>query len=256
MNTHRAWLAALAAMLTTGAQTTMAAQDEPPPEATEQWKPVPAVVSAPAGAPPSDAIALFTGTAVDAWEPVKGGSVRWKVIDGALVIEPDSGDLRTRQSFGDVQLHIEFRTVAPPTGEGQGRSNSGVFLMGLYELQVLDSYRNDTYVNGQAAAIYKQHAPLVNASRAPGEWQTYDVIFRAPVWSAAGAADVIPARMTVLHNGVLVQDDAILRGPTIHRGQPAYQRHAPKLPIVLQDHHNRVAFRNIWVRELAPRAAP
>lgn len=238
------WMMCLAAPLT------LAAEPQIAPQATEQWQPVPPVVSAEPGAPPGDAVVLFDGRNAEGWESVKGDAALWKVVDGALVVEPGSGDLRTRQSFGDVQLHIEFRTVSPPHGEGQHRSNSGVFLMGLYELQVLDSFGNSTYVNGQAGSVYKQYPPLVNASRAPGEWQTYDVIFHAPRWPAGGSQEMIPARMTVIHNGVLVQDDVALRGSTTNRGQPVYQQHASKLPIVLQDHQDRVAFRNIWVREL------
>ena len=149
----------------------------PPPSATEVWQPVPPKVDAPAGGVPSDAKVLFAGTDTDAWEKAEGGGpIGWKAIDGTLVVTPGSGDIRTREAFGDVQLHLEFRTQVKPKGEGQNASNSGVFLMERYELQVLDSYRNKTYVNGQAASVYKQHPPLVNASRKPGEWQTYDII--------------------------------------------------------------------------------
>jgi hypothetical protein len=141
-------------------------------------------------------------------------------------------------------------------GSGQGRGNSGIYFMGLYELQILDSWQNPTYANGQAAAIYKQHPPLVNASSRPGEWQTYDVVFIAPRFAVDGRL-LTPARMTAFHNGVLVQHDAVLRGPTVFRGEPRYAPHAAKLPLVLQDHRNLVAFRNIWVRELAlPEARP
>lgn len=222
-----------------------AAATLPPPEATEQWSPTPPVVSAPAGAPPSDAVILFDGKGLDAWE-----GAAWRIEGDAIVVEPGTGDIRTKQSFGDVQLHLEFRTPSPPRGEGQGRGNSGVFLMGLYELQVLDSWNSATYVNGQAGSVYKQHPPLVNASRAPGEWQTYDVIFLAPRFTKE---KVIPARMTVFHNGVLVQHDVKLRGGTVFRGRPTYEPHAAKLPITLQDHRDRVAFRNIWARDLSLR---
>ncbi len=222
---------------------------EPPPEATEQWTPVPPIVSAPANAPPSDAVALFTGTSLDAWEPKSAETLEWKVTDGALVVQPGSGDIKTKQSFGDIQLHLEFRTPTPAQGDSQGRGNSGVFFMGRYELQILDSFDNKTYVNGQAASVYKQYAPLANTSRPPGEWQTYDVLFYAPKPSTANNS-VIPARMTVFHNGVLVQNDVIVRGATVDRGEPVYQRHAAKLPLVLQDHGNAVAFRNIWVRDI------
>lgn len=222
----------------------------PPPSATELWQPVPPKVDAPAGGVPSDATVLFAGTDTDAWETEDGRPIGWKVVDGALVVTPGSGDIRTREAFGDVQLHLEFRTQAKPKGEGQGASNSGVFLMERYELQVLDSYRNTTYVNGQAASVYKQYAPLVNASRPPGEWQSYDVLFTAPRFAADGRV-LSPARMTAFHNGVLVQHDVALRGPTVYQGQPKYVAHAAKLPLRLQDHGDPVAFRNIWIRDIA-----
>ena len=222
----------------------------PPPSATEVWEPVPPKVDAPAGGVPSDAKVLFAGTDTDAWETDDGRPIGWKVVDGALVVTPGSGDIRTRDAFGDVQLHLEFRTLAQPSGPGQGASNSGVFLMGRYELQVLDSYRNTTYVNGQAASVYKQYAPLVNASRAPGEWQSYDIVFLAPRFATDGRV-LAPARMTVFHNGVLVQHDVALRGPTVYQGQPKYEAHAARLPLRLQDHGDPVAFRNIWIRAIA-----
>lgn len=236
----------------------IAADGLPPPEATEQWTPLPAVVAAPAGGVPSDAVVLFDGTNLDAWEPVRSGEPGWKIEDGAMVIVPNPKpcDQRTKAVFGDLQLHLEFRTPAKVEGAGQGRGNSGVFFMGLYELQILDSWQNPTYVNGQAAAIYKQHPPLVDANRRPGEWQTYDVVFIAPRFAPDGRL-LAPARMTAFHNGVLVQYDAVLRGPTVFRGEPHYAPHAARLPLVLQDHRNPVAFRNIWVRELSwPGAAP
>ncbi len=222
----------------------------PPPSATEVWQPVPPKVDAPAGGGPSDAKVLFAGTDTDAWETVDGRSIGWKVVDGALVVTPGSGDIRSREAFGDVQLHLEFRTLAQPSGPGQGASNSGVFLMEHYELQVLDSYRNTTYVNGQAASVYKQYAPLVNASRPPGQWQSYDVLFLAPRFAADGRV-LAPARMTVFHNGVLVQHDVALRGSTVYQGQPKYEAHAARLPLRLQDHGDPVAFRNIWIRAIA-----
>ena len=235
--TATAWLYATQAMA------------ELPPEATEQWTPVPPVVSSPRDAPPSDAIALFTGANANEWESLEGQPVKWKVADGALIVEPRTGDIRTKQSFGNIQLHLEFRTPTPARCDGQNRGNSGVFFMGLYELQVLDSYENKTYVNGQAASVYKQYPPLVNASRPPGEWQTYDVLFFAPQFAPAGA--VTPARMTVFHNGVLVQNNVALRGGTVYKGKPSYTPHESKLPLVLQDHGNAVAFRNIWVRPIS-----
>ncbi len=173
-----------------------------------------------------------------------------------IVPKPKPCDMRTKQNFGDVQLHLEWRAPSDPKGKGQDRGNSGVFFMGLYELQILDSWENPTYVNGQAASIYKEHAPLVNVSRAPGEWQVYDAVFIAPRFSDDGKL-LSPARITAFHNGVLVQHDAILTGPTpngatFHQPTlPAYAAHPQKLPLLLQDHRHPVAFRNIWVRELA-----
>jgi Domain of Unknown Function (DUF1080) len=237
--------------LSIGVGAACAAEELPPPELTEVWTPVPAVISAPAQGVPSDAIVLFDGKSLDAWEPVRAGEPPWRIEGGLMVVVPNPKpcDMHTKQAFGDVQLHLEFRTPAKIVGEGQGRGNSGIYFMGLYELQILDSWNNPTYVNGQAASIYKQIPPLVNASRPPGEWQSYDAVFIAPRFAADGAL-LSPARMTAFHNGVLVQHDVILRGPTVFRGQPKYSPHAAKLPLLLQDHRNPVAFRNIWVREL------
>jgi hypothetical protein len=233
------------------------AETSAPEKLTEVWKPVPPIVQAPPDAPPSDAIVLFDGKNLDAWEPNGSRGKLWRMEGGALVIPPNRpGDLQTRQSFGDVQLHIEWRTPTYAKGEGQSRGNSGVFFMGLYELQILDSYQNKTYVNGQAAAVYKEHAPLVNVSRAPGEWQAYDVVFIAPRFSAEGKL-LRPARMTAFHNGVLVQHDVELTGPTpngltFHQpALPPYVAHPPKLPLMLQGHGSPVAFRNIWLRDVS-----
>lgn len=227
----------------------------PKPELTQQKGPIPPVVSTSAASGiPSDAIVLFDGSGFDAWESAnpKNPAPRWTLESAsrAMVVAPKTGNIRTKASFGDVQLHVEWRSPAVVKKSGQGRGNSGIFLMGLYELQVLDSHNNETYVNGQAGSIYKQFPPLANASRAPGEWQAYDIVFIAPRFKADGALDT-PARITVFHNGVIVQHDTVLRGPTEHRGLPAYQKHADKLPISLQDHGDLVAFRNIWVRELS-----
>jgi hypothetical protein len=202
------------------------------------------------GRPPSDAIVLFDGKDLSRWRADKdGGPAGWKVENGYMEVVKGAGGIHTEQGFGDVQLHIEWRSPTPPHGEGQDRGNSGVFLMGLYELQVLDSYGSQTYPDGQAAALYGQSPPLVNAARPPGEWQTYDVIFHAPRFAPDGAL-VRPARETVLHNGVLVQDNQELTGPTAHKARPPYKAHAAKLPIGLQDHGHPVRFRNVWVREL------
>jgi hypothetical protein len=220
-------------------------------------RPQPPIVRAgPASAPlppPSDAIVLFDGTSLAKWRSADstGGPAKWKVEDGYMEVVAGTGAIRTDQSFGDVQLHVEWRTPTPPKGESQERGNSGVFLMGRYEVQVLDSYNNVTYPDGQAAAIYGEFPPLVNASRPPGEWQTYDIVFHAPRFDGYGKV-VSPARATVLHNGVLVQDNTVLTGPTAHSARMPYEAHPARLPISLQDHGNPMRFRNIWVRELAP----
>lgn len=199
--------------------------------------------------PPSDAVVLFGGKDLSAWQGADGGPAPWAVKDGYFVVTPDSGAIETRQSFGDVQLHLEWAVPEQSTGEGQHWANNGVFLMGTYEVQILESYQNETYPDGQAAAIYGQYPPLVNASRPPGQWQTYDIIFHRPRFSDEDTL-LKPATMTVFHNGVLVQDQEELTGPTSHGERPPYQRQASKLPLKLQDHGQRVRFRNIWVREL------
>jgi Domain of Unknown Function (DUF1080) len=242
---------ALTAALALGLNRASAEEVLPPAEATEQWTPVPPVVEAAPGAPPSDAIVLFDGHTLDAWAPVTPGAPGWKIEEGAMVVVPQSKpmDQQTKQSFGDIQLHLEFRTPREVKGKSQERGNSGIYFMGLYELQILDSWKNETYANGQVGAVYKQHSPLANPSRPPGEWQVYDAVFIAPRFSEEGAL-LSPARITAFLNGVLVQYDAILRGPTVFRGAPKYRPHASKLPLLLQDHRNPVAFRTIWVREL------
>lgn len=224
------------------------------PEMTEFYEPEVRVVQ-PAtilGMAPSDAIILFDGNDINReWEDSEGKPTRWVVRDGALVCVKGSGIIRTKRKFNDFQLHIEWRTPAEVVGDGQGRGNSGVFLQGLYEVQVLDSYNNRTYRQGQAGSIYKQYAPLVNASRKPGEWQTYDIIYTAPRFSADSTQYFTPPRVTVLHNGVLIQNNVSLRGPTLYIGIPEYsiRKHGAE-PLVLQDHGDPVAFRNIWIREL------
>ena len=171
---------------------------------TEVWEPVPPVVTPGTGtAPPSDALVLFDGTSLDAWQSADGGDAGWVVANGAATVKAGAGNIYTREAFGSVQLHVEWRTPAEVESESQGRGNSGVFLMDRYEVQVLDSFDNPTYPNGQAASVYKQHIPLVNASRGPGEWQSYDIIFMAPEFGAGGRV-VRPATLTVFHNGVLV----------------------------------------------------
>lgn len=204
-------------------------------------------------APPADAIVLFDGTSLTHWrnadDPAQ--AARWKVADGYMEVVRGTGGIASQMPFGDVQLHVEWAAPAPPTGSGQNRGNSGVFLMGRYEVQVLDSYDNVTYPDGQAGAVYGQYAPLVNASRPPGEWQSYDIVFRAPRFTATGAVES-PARMTVFHNGVLVQDNVALVGPTSNQRRDPYVVHPDRLPLSLQDHGDPVRFRNIWVRDLSP----
>jgi 3-keto-disaccharide hydrolase len=229
--------------------------------ARQEWgihdlkRPAPPVVevrAAPNPVPaPSDAIVLFDGKDLSEWRTAKGEAPKWKVEKGYFEVVKGTGEIATTRSFGDCQLHVEWMSPAPPVGEGQDRGNSGVFLMGMYEVQVLDSYNSATYADGQAAALYGQHPPLVNASRPPGEWQSYDIIFHGPRFE--GAKVLRPARVTVFHNNVLVQDNVELTGPTAHKARPPYQPHADKLPIKLQDHGHPVRFRNFWVRELPGR---
>ncbi len=200
------------------------------------------------GPPPSDAIILFDGKDLSQWQSEKGDkTAKWRVEDGVATVN-GTGGIETKQGFGDCQLHVEWASPAEVKGSGQGRGNSGVYLQGLHEVQVLDSYNNKTYYHGQAGSIYKQYAPLVNACRKPGEWQTYDIIFHAPKFD--GATLQKPATVTVLHNGVLIQDNVEIKGPTASKGAPKYQAYSGKRPIALQDHGNPVRFRNIWVREL------
>lgn len=230
------------------------AQDkiELPPEATEFYEPVPPVISPgeSTNTPSSDAIVLFDGSGLSAWESERDGSdAEWTVENGILTVNPGSGGIRTKQDFGDVQIHLEWSAPSEIKGEGQGRGNSGLFIMNKYELQILDSYENETYTNGQAASIYKQSPPLVNATKPPGEWNTYDVIFTAPRFNQDGML-ISPAKITAFHNGILVQDNFELWGPTEYIGIPNYTAHEEKLPIHLQDHGDLVSFRNIWVREL------
>ncbi|MEL6654375.1 MAG: DUF1080 domain-containing protein [Bacteroidota bacterium] len=222
------------------------------PEETEVWEPVPEVIK-PGEAShqaPSDAIVLFDGSNLDAWESAskEGGEAKWTIADDAMTVKAGTGAIKTKQNFGSCQLHIEWRSPKEVKGNGQGRGNSGVFLMGTYEVQVLDNYNNPTYSNGQAASLYKQSIPLVNACRAPGEWQSYDIIFTAPRFYEDGSL-ASPAYVTVIHNGVLVQNHVQLKGPTVYIGIPEYKEHG-KLPLMLQDHGNPVSFRNVWIREL------
>jgi hypothetical protein len=230
----------------------LAQQQQPQgdPKLTEVWQPVPPSVTPGVGsAPPSDAIVLFAGQDLSQWQQQNGGPAKWTVADGAFTVVKGTGTLRTKRGFGDCQLHIEWRTPEKVEGQGQGRGNSGIFLQGRYEVQVLDSYNNVTYSNGQAASIYKQHIPLVNASRKPGEWQSYDIFFRSPRFADNGQVTT-PGYLTVIHNGVLVQDHVELKGNTVYIGAPSYEKHNLKEPLALQDHGNPVSYRNIWIREL------
>jgi hypothetical protein len=206
-----------------------------------EWQTPPVVDPGDAQKAPSDAIVLFDGANMDAFH----GGDKCKVEDGAFTV---GGGITTKQEFGDIQLHLEFASPEEVKGSGQGRGNSGVYLMGRYEVQILDSFNNETYVDGQAAAIYKQSPPLVNASRGPGQWQTYDIIFDAPKFNDDGSV-AKPARVTVLHNGVLVQHAYELQGGTAYDKPPSYTKHPEKQPLNIQYHGNPVRFRNIWVRE-------
>lgn len=204
------------------------------------------------GRPPSDAIVLFDGADLRHWVSMDGTPARWVVRDGFMERAPGAGDIRTERNFGDSQLRVEWAAPTPVSGAGQGRGNSGVFFgLNRYEVQVLDSHQNTTYADGSAGAIYGQRPPLVNASRSPGQWQTYDIIYTAPRFDADGNL-LSPARITAFHNGVLIQNNVELTGPTPWLVRPPYSAHPEKLPIALQDHGNPVRFRSIWVRELGP----
>jgi hypothetical protein len=208
------------------------------------------------GTPPSDAIVLFDGKDLSKWKSKKDGSeAKWKLADGYMEAAKGTGYIMSKDEFGDVQIHVEFMTPSEVKGNSQGRGNSGVFLMDLYELQVLDSYDNPTYPDGMVGSIYGQAPPLANTARKPGEWQVYDAVFRAPKYEDGKM--VQPARMTVFLNGVLVQDATDLIGPTQHKSLASYPKdHPTKGPISLQDHGNPTRFRNIWVRELPEKPKP
>ena len=206
-------------------------------------------------APPKGAVVLFDGSSLAAWQTSGGQPAGWKINDGAMEIVPGSGEIQTKDAFGDVQLHFEWSTPEPPSGIGQDRGNSGIFLMGLYELQVLDSYLANTYTDGQAAAIYGQYPPIFNASRPPGEWQSFDVAFRRPHFGDSGTL-LEPARITVVHNGILVQNNEEILGPTHWLRWRTYEQHESQAPIKLQDHGHPVRFRNIWLLKLPERPSP
>ncbi|UJH68866.1 DUF1080 domain-containing protein [Allomuricauda sp. SCSIO 65647] len=222
------------------------------PEETEVYEPVPPKVTIDENSVPSDAIVLFDGSGFDEWSMTNDSTeVVWHLNgDGSMTVKDKTGDIQTKRNFGDIQLHIEWRSPAEIEGKGQSRGNSGVFLNNLYEVQVLDNNDNDTYVNGQVAAIYKQYVPLAMASKPSGEWNTYDIIYHAPNFNDEGQK-IKSGTITVLHNGVLVQHHAELKGTTPYIGWPKNPPHG-KGPIRLQDHgdNSRVSYRNIWVREL------
>lgn len=246
-------------------------QKTKPWEITEWSKDIPVVTPGNDTAPPSDAIVLFNGTDLSQWQKTPFGEgvrtdrteaflkqyqaqgeakpANWSIENGELIVGKNLGAIATKKAFGDIQLHIEWYIPKLEKLSGQAYGNSGIFLMGLYEVQVLNSFENPTYSNGQAGSIYKQHAPLVNASRPPQNWQTYDIVFTAPRFSASGTL-VHPAMITIFHNGVLIQYNSVLEGPTAFIGKPYQVAHPEKLPLVLQDHQNPVRYRNIWVREL------
>ncbi len=261
---------------------TIAAQEAPtidwdelqktkPWEASEHYKDIPIVTASKDHTASSDAVVLFDGGDLNGWQKSKyditammaqidpiarsmqpgytSEAASWNIEKGEMVVAPGTGAIATKQAFGDIQLHLEWNSPVASDKEGQQYSNSGVFFMGLYEVQILNSYQNPTYANGQAASVYKQHMPMVNASRPPGEWQVYDIVFMAPRFSEKGNL-ISPARVTVFHNGILTQNNVELLGPTCYIGTPYYVQHAEKLPLVLQDHGDPVRFRNIWVREL------
>ncbi len=230
--------------------------------AAEVYSPIPAKIDGVInGKAPSDAIVLFDGSNLDAWQSARSDEeAAWHIENGILTVNNGTGSIRTRQAFGDMQLHIEFSPSATIVGEGQLRGNSGIFLHSIFELQILDSWENPTYVNGQAGSIYLQYPPLQNVAKPPGEWQSYDIIFKAPVYAASGALES-PAFATVFQNGVLVQNNVEILGATYTQepeyavrctpwGQAREQDCSGKMPISLQDHGQVVSFRNIWLREL------
>jgi len=247
-------------MLTVLAVPAAAQQPAGRPEDTEKWEPVPKIVApaATVGAPPADAIVLFDGRNLGEWVSTSDGSpAKWKVANGVLTVDKKAGNIETKRKFTSYQLHLEFRIPPEITGSGQARGNSGLFLAATgpgdagYEIQILDSYENKTYVNGQVGSIYKQSIPLANAARKPGQWQTYDIVWNAPTFKGDGTVET-PAYVTAFHNGVLVQNHYELKGQTQYIGQPSYKAHGPS-PIKLQAHGDPsppISFRNIWLREL------
>lgn len=244
----------LAAIITIAAN----AQDKKYPETpemtpamTEFWLPQPKVVTPgdfATNSAPSDAIVLFDGKDLSAWQSVNGGDAPWEVHDGVFTVKGGTGSIETKEKFGSFQLHVEWSAPTVVKGEGQGRGNSGVFLQGLYEVQILDCYQNETYSNGQTGSLYKQATPLANVMRKPGEWNTYDIIYSAPVFNEDGTYRVAPT-VTVIQNGIVIINHYTLRGTTEYIGHPRVSPHGDG-PIQLQDHGDAVSFRNIWLRKL------
>ena len=221
------------------------------PQMTEFWLPQPKVITPGdfnTNSAPSDAIILFDGKDLSKWKSCDGGKAKWDVHDGVFTVKDGTGGIETKEKFGSFQLHIEWSAPTVIEGESQERGNSGVFLQGKYEVQILDCYQNETYSNGQAGSIYKQQAPLVNAMRKPGEWNTYDIIYSAPVFNEDGTYKTAPT-VTVIHNGVVIINHYTLRGTTEYIGHPRVEKHGDG-PIMLQDHGNPVSFRNIWIRKM------
>jgi hypothetical protein len=261
MNKNFSFVKMLLVIAICNVSVTLAAQDKYPepepmkPKMSEFWTPQPLIVTPGTAtdkaviSPPSDAIVLFDGKDLSAWKSSskEGGDPKWLVKDGILIATP-TGGIETKQHFDNFQLHVEWRIAENVTGKGQGRGNSGVFMQGLYEVQILDSYQNETYINGQAGSIYKQSPPLVNAMRKPGEWNVYDIIYSAPIFKKDGTYR-IPPRITVIHNGVVIQNNTTILGTTEYIGHPKVVEHGAG-PVLLQDHGDAVSFRNIWIREL------
>ena len=250
---------------TTGLLAGLAAEEARTGAAAARWRqhdirrPRPPAVEPAEGSiaarPPKDAVVLFDGSNLDAWRSPAGGPAAWKVADGVMETVPGAGPIETKGKFGDIQLHVEWAAPDPPNGVGQDRGNSGIFLMGQFEIQVLDSYQADTYADGQAGAIYGQFPPLANASRPPGQWQAYDIAFRRPRFDDAGKL-LEPARVTLFHNGILVQNNEEPFGPTSWLKWLPYTDIGDRAPISLQDHDHPVRYRNLWLRELPERPAP
>ena len=241
----------------------LSAQEEFPepgemkPDMSEFWLPQPEIVTPgdvacdEAVPAPSDALVLFDGKDLSAWKSIREGEAKWIVSDGVFTVKKGTGDIETKNHFNDFQLHLEWKVPETITGSSQARGNSGVFLQGIYEIQVLDNYGNKTYANGQAGSIYKQSTPLVNAMKKPGEWNVYDIIYEAPTFKSDGTYRTYPF-VTLIHNGVLVQNHTRINGTTPYIGFPKVEEHGPG-PIRLQDHGDpseAISFRNIWIREL------